>query len=223
MTMTAVAVQQNGTPRQQYNPRQSHSSSSNTPLQQQPRSQSSAGASIAQIRRQEAPLQNGTGSMNSRSAISNDPVQVVNGDRQATDNGQQAFYPTDRTVQVPGNTATNYRLFAQERPNSAPNGIGDSSDSEADGNRRNRRASRPRALLHRAKSDFGPFGGEEQDSSDDSNQVWGARHGFEDHYASEEYVSQLANVGSSFPSHDHAFFYMSFYLVSSFLIPKHVL
>lgn len=30
---------------------------------------------------------------------------------------------------------------------------------------------------------------------------WGTRHGFEDHYSSEEYVSQLANVGFAFSCH----------------------
>ncbi len=203
--MTAVAVQQNGAPRPQYNPRQSPRSAANITLPQQPRPQSYAGASIAQIRRQEVPLQNGTGSMNSRSAVSNDPIQVTNGEQPAGENGTQTFF-SERTTGASGNGASDRRMSVPVRPTSAPNGAGDSSDSEIDRNRHNGRALRPKAFLKRARSDFGPFG-EEQDSSDDTQVPrWGARHGFEDHYASEEYVSQLANVCCSSPSHNRTFF-----------------
>jgi regulator-associated protein of mTOR len=58
-------------------------------------------------------------------------------------------------------------------------------------------------MLLRSKSDYGPRG---DDSPLEEIQDWGARHGFEDHYASEEYVSQLANVGCTFHfSHDLSF------------------
>lgn len=57
------------------------------------------------------------------------------------------------------------------------------------------RRARPKNLLLRAKSDFGPRGDTStEESPERDNQDWGARHGFEDHYQSEEYVSQLANV-----------------------------
>lgn len=79
------------------------------------------------------------------------------------------------------------RASLQERPSSAPNGIAEQDDSEIE-----RPARRPKPLLQRAKSDFGPRG--EDPDVEDEVQDWGARHGFEDHYASEEYVSQLANV-----------------------------
>ncbi|KAI1004732.1 Target of rapamycin complex 1 subunit [Podosphaera aphanis] len=63
---------------------------------------------------------------------------------------------------------------------------------------------RPQILLQRTKSDFGPKqsdpGNAKQNDEEDSdsqadggNSEWGTRHGFEDHYSSEEYVSQLAN------------------------------
>ncbi|KAI9740091.1 MAG: hypothetical protein M1818_004842 [Claussenomyces sp. TS43310] len=47
--------------------------------------------------------------------------------------------------------------------------------------------------LLRVRSDLGPRGDSFEPLPDTERQVWGARHGFEDHYASEEYVSQLAN------------------------------
>jgi regulator-associated protein of mTOR len=54
-------------------------------------------------------------------------------------------------------------------------------------------------LLKRSKSDYGPRGGEESEESYDNEAPdWGARHGFEGHYASEEYVSQLANVSRTY-------------------------
>lgn len=39
---------------------------------------------------------------------------------------------------------------------------------------------------------------EEPEPTEDDIPEWGARHGFEDHYQSEDIISQLANV--SFPS-----------------------
>jgi hypothetical protein len=56
------------------------------------------------------------------------------------------------------------------------------------------------AQLQRSKSDIGPRGEDQESLADDDIPDWGARHGFEDHYASEEYVSQLANVSRSFLS-----------------------
>lgn len=48
--------------------------------------------------------------------------------------------------------------------------------------------------LQRSKSDFAPRPLAEQEDSDDEMQVWGARHGFEDHYQSEHIITQLATV-----------------------------
>lgn len=92
----------------------------------------------------------------------------------------------------------------QNRPTSGPDGKASSSDnmnprdSTNDDSDREVVRRRPQALLHRSKSDFGPRG-DDSDSQrpDNDNKDWGARHGFEDHYASEEYVSQLANVSCS--------------------------
>jgi hypothetical protein len=35
---------------------------------------------------------------------------------------------------------------------------------------------------------------DESNHTDDEHYEWGARHGFEDHYQSEDIISQLANV-----------------------------
>jgi regulator-associated protein of mTOR len=82
------------------------------------------------------------------------------------------------------------RSSVQTRPTSARV---DSSQDESEPDRRPRR---PKPLLQRAKSDFGPRAerGEDPESqTEEEIQDWGARHGFEDHYESD-YVSQLANV-----------------------------
>lgn len=51
--------------------------------------------------------------------------------------------------------------------------------------------------LQRSKSDYGPRG-EEAEEHEEDGQDWGARHGFDGHYASDEFVSQLVHVSGSF-------------------------
>lgn len=181
--MTAVAVQQSGAHHQQYNPRQSpHSSNMSTPHQSRPQSYISSAA------RQEAPIQNGTGVlMNPRPAVSNDPVLPVNG------HGRAGVITTSSTESVQRSAR---RGSFSGRPTSAPHGTDGNADSSQDEGTRNRRAvrRRPKSLLQRSKSDYGPGGNDSQ--TEDEIQDWGARHGFEDHYQSEEFVSQLANVSS---------------------------
>jgi regulatory associated protein of mTOR len=195
MTMTAVAVQQHAAHRQQYSPRQSpHSSNMSSAHQSRPESYSSTSA--AQIQRQEAPLQNGSSSaMIPRHAVSNDPVPVVNGSRPTAAESSTAVVRTQANTSDFGDKGKR-RASVQDRPSSAPNGTGETSpeDSETDRSRRRR----PKPLLQRSKSDFGPRGEDQESQVDEDIQDWGARHGFEDHYASEEYVSQLANVSCSF-------------------------
>lgn len=192
MTMTAVAVQQNGPHRQQYNPRQSsHSSSMSSPQQSRPQSYTSP--MPGQMQRQEPPIQNGNAaSMNHRPAVSNDPVQTNGNRSQASDNDRRSSTSTSRGVMDIGDL--DRQLSRRTRPTSAPHGVAESSPDDSEVERRRRR---PAPLLQRAKSDYGPRG-EDPDSQEDDVQDWGARHGFEDHYASEEYVSQLANVGRTF-------------------------
>jgi regulator-associated protein of mTOR len=146
------------------------------------------------MQRQEPPIQNGgSATMSSRPPVSNDLVQVVNGNR-TSDADRQSLTPAAKSISEASDSARERRASLQQRPSSAPNGTGSSpDDSETDRNTR-----RPKPLLHRAKSDFGPRGEEPDSQAEDDIQDWGARHGFEDHYASEEYVSQLANVGCTF-------------------------
>lgn len=192
MTMTAVAVQQNGGHPHQYNPRQSPHSSAGTSSHAS-RPQSYVSTPTGQIQRQEAALQNGTSAvMSHRPTVSNDPVAILNGNTQP-DQDQQASASTSRSTTVNGVVAHDRRLSLQGRPTSAPGANGESSQDESDIPRR-----RPKPLLKRAKSDFGPRGEDPDSLTDEEILDWGARHGFEDHYASEEYVSQLANVSCSF-------------------------
>ena len=59
-------------------------------------------------------------------------------------------------------------------------------------------AKRP-GQLQRSKSDYGPRGEEPvQQEEEEDGHDWGARHGFDGHYASDDFVIQLANVSSSF-------------------------
>jgi regulatory associated protein of mTOR len=196
MTMTAVAVQQHAAHRQQYSPRQSpHSSNMSSAHQSRPESYSSSSA--AQTQRQEPPLQNGGSSaMHSRPAVSNDPIPMVNRTRLSSGESSASG---GRTQPTAGDSVDkgNRRASLQARPTSAPNGTGETSPDESEPDRRRRR---PKPLLQRSKSDFGPRGEDQESQADDEVQDWGARHGFEDHYASEEYVSQLANVSRPFLS-----------------------
>lgn len=192
--MTAVAVQQqHGGHRQQYNSRQSsHSSNVSSTHQSRPQSYTSS-----HLPRQEPPIQNGTSSpMNPRPAVSNDPVQVVNGHPPTLSdvNRRRPSSPSGRATPVAGNSGRNSSASIQARPTSAPGISGDSSPEDSG---RNRRRKRPNLLI-RSKSDFGPRGEDPDSETEEDVQDWGARHGFEDHYASEEYVSQLANVSCAF-------------------------
>jgi len=54
---------------------------------------------------------------------------------------------------------------------------------------------RPKPPLLRSKSDYVVRReAQEQEPVEDESYDWGARHGFEDHYQSEDIISQLANV-----------------------------
>jgi regulator-associated protein of mTOR len=189
--MTAVAVQQHGSHRPQYNTQSSHSANMSSPQQSRPQSYTSASG---QGQRQEPPLQNGNSAiMSPRPTVSNDPVQMNGTRSQATSHDRRSSTSTARIAADTGRL--DRRSSIQARPTSAPHGVAESSPDDSEVEQRRRR---PRLLLQRAKSDFGPRP-EDLDSEDEDMQDWGARHGFEDHYASEEYVSQLANVGRSFP------------------------
>lgn len=190
--MTAVTVHQHGAHRQQYNPRQSpHSSNGPSPGQSRPQSYTSSAS--AQMRQEPIlpPSMNGTsGVLNPRPLVSNDTVQVVNGNGTFDIDGRSAS-PTNRPT---GESARERRSAPlQARPTPVPTAESSQDESETD-----RSKHRAKQLLRRSKSDYGPRAEDLDSQAEDEMQDWGARHGFEDHYASEEYVSQLANVSCAF-------------------------
>ena len=70
----------------------------------------------------------------------------------------------------------------------------DDDDDDDDGDdSRPVRPSKPPLL--RSKSDHIGLRRDDGDRADEEFSEWGARHGFEDHYQSEDIISQLANVG----------------------------
>jgi regulator-associated protein of mTOR len=70
----------------------------------------------------------------------------------------------------------------------------DDDDDDDDGDdSRPVRPSKPPLL--RSKSDHIGLHRDDGDRADEQFSEWGARHGFEDHYQSEDIISQLANVG----------------------------
>ena len=67
-------------------------------------------------------------------------------------------------------------------------------------------AKRPRKpLLVRSKSEHVGLRADDADHSDDEILEWGARHGFEDHYQSEDIISHLANVSAFGPCSRYPF------------------
>ena len=191
--MTAVAaVQQHGSQRQEYTPRQS----SNGPTSSQSRPPNYTPGSISQTSGHEVPSQNEIYAVaDPRADLSS--AQVQNSKRTRPQASETAMQPSASSsaqdTNAPALSVISRRASIQARPTSAPNGVGEASDEG--GTQRNGR--RPNLLLQRAKSDIG-IRVEDTDSQSDETQDWGARHGFEDHYASEEYVSQLANVSLLF-------------------------
>ncbi|KAL3420387.1 meiotic regulator-interacting [Phlyctema vagabunda] len=194
--MTAVAVQQ-GAQRQPYNPRNSPHSSNVSPQQSRPQSYTSSGPS----RRSEtepAIMNGGSNGTNGVGAPSdNQRVSRSNG---YTQNGTGTPSSDSRPRQMSSaSTSTeleqtlNRRLSLQLRPATATTAESSQDDSDMERSRRPRRI-----LLQRSKSDYGLRGNDADSQADEDVQDWGARHGFEDHYASEEYVSQLASLASGF-------------------------
>lgn len=140
----------------------------------------------AQYAEVSGPRQNGT-------ARSVSPGHAAPSPGQPTMNGRRAA-----TSPVPASTS--------QRPSSAP---GDNQGAppapRADGGHSDNAGQRPavarpnKPTLHRSKSEYGLRQGE-TDDADEEHYEWGARHGFEDHYQSEDIISQLANVSDIFLS-----------------------
>jgi regulator-associated protein of mTOR len=204
--MTAVAYQQRSQPRQQYSPRQSPRSSTKT--HSTPQSQTQANNSYASAHAQTDEHSNDSSSNGAPNTMSVRIPASNESFRSDVATGGQASSRDSASITLIANGSTNGSTSArdtkqpdQNRPTSAPGGKVTSSDnlnprdSTNEDSDRELARRRPQDFLHRSRSDFGPQG-DDSDSHrhDGDNKDWGARHGFEDHYASEEYVSQLANV-----------------------------
>ncbi|TGO84970.1 hypothetical protein BPOR_0445g00020 [Botrytis porri] len=184
--MTAVAVQ-HGAPRQQHDLHRSNPApklDSPSGQQPQPQNHTFATAPNSQQLPHSSPAMNGMngmlGTMNSRHTVSNDPIQPVNGVEAGS-----AYAPANLD-RINGTSQNG----SSTRPTTSTGATAESSqdDSEPDKIRR-----RPAALLQRSKSDYGPRGEDANVDMEEDIQDWGERHGFGTNYASEEYVSQLAN------------------------------
>jgi regulatory associated protein of mTOR len=211
--MTAVAVQQRNPQRQQYNPRQSpHSSTKSQP--QTPGQSYSAGS--ANNTRRQTPQTPATSSSaagsdgavstaSSRSVINNDTRRAggANGASTVATQSTMAFSIVNAAAVAMNGNIERRRSDVDvglSRRNQSSSALSRRNVTHEDSEQGEVMRRRPKPLLQRAKSDYGPRGEESDDHHDSDTQDWGARHGFEDHYASEEYVSQLANVSRSFHS-----------------------
>ncbi|KAA8569893.1 hypothetical protein EYC84_002236 [Monilinia fructicola] len=195
--MTAVALQ-HGTPRQQHNPHRSSlspnlispSGQQQPQPQPQPQSYTSDTALTSKQLQNSSPVINGMNgtlaTMNLRHTVSNDPVQPVNG----TEAG--SAYPHVNSGRI-HTMAQNGSTPASTRPPTSAGVAGVTAESSQEDSEPDKIRRRPTPLLQRSKSDFGPRGEDIDTNMEDDVQDWGERHGFGTNYASEEYVSQLAN------------------------------
>ncbi len=204
--MTAVALPQRSHPTQQYSPRQSPRSS--TKSSTTPQSQIQSNNSYAPTQAHADEDSNDSSSNGAPRVVSvRTPASSGSFRSDAATGGQTSsrdsapLSPIANGSSNGAATAKDAKQSDQNRPTSAPgskvtnsdnSNLRDSTNEDSD---RELARRRPQAFLHRSRSDFGPRG-DDSDSQrhDGDNKDWGARHGFEDHYASEEYVSQLANV-----------------------------
>ncbi|RDW61312.1 putative wd repeat-containing protein mip1 protein [Coleophoma crateriformis] len=184
--MTAVAVQQ-GAPRPQYNPRQS-SHSSNVSLQHAQTQSYASGA--PHIQPADAATNGSLNGIDGSERSEGNVRSASNGVQNGT--GRQASIRRDRQMSAASTTtesdsAPMRRVSLYSRPATAR---ADSSQDESVFDQARRPA---RATLRRSKSDYGPRFEEPESQGEEEMLEWGARHGFEDVYAEEEYVSQLAS------------------------------
>ena len=124
-------------------------------------------------------------------------------------NGQQSRGHNHTASATLTRRASDGHGSSSRRPSSAPGNkgkgtvafmMGGASDDDDNDDSSAPRQRRPKAQLIRSKSDFG-LRAEEGDATEDEQNhepisEWGARHGFEDHYQSEDIISQLANVST---------------------------
>lgn len=137
--------------------------------------------------------------MESRSELNGTSAPVGNSNgvdarQQPLANGSR---PRENAVNGNSNGNGNGNGDADQRPSSAPgrrNGNTPLETRDDIESERSRRPSKP--LLLRSKSEYAQRirDRDEPDQVEEEIPEWGARHGFEDHYQSEDIISQLANV-----------------------------
>lgn len=91
---------------------------------------------------------------------------------------------------------------SSKRPSSAPGvnnnlAVGSLSRSSTDVSDSMAPARPTKPALLRSKSEYAALRNDEEEHTIEERREWGARHGFEDHYQSQDIISQLANVRSS--------------------------
>ncbi|KAH8590222.1 raptor N-terminal caspase like domain-containing protein [Bisporella sp. PMI_857] len=179
--MTAIAVQHNGAHHQS-----PHSPNGPSPHQSRPQSYTSP---RGQIHRQDASVQHdGRQVTSQRSVDNNERIRTINGGDSPSTRPESE---SSKGKHMPRNGDGRDRrlsLQAQAAPSHGTHAESSQDESERDVPRW-----RPKPLLQRSKSDYGPQGEDRDSHEGEEIPDYGARHGFEDHYASEEYVSQLAN------------------------------
>lgn len=198
--MTAVGLQ----PQPQPQPHRSAPQSSSSNVSSRPSTSQFPQAHAQPVR----PEPRSSPQTSHRPALSNEPVNGGGGGggggsrHPALDNARkQAASIT--------NGASQRRASLQSRPIYAPNGAAESLEvpdaaapAPAAAGVASTVTAASKPLLVRAKSDVGPLQNlEREEVVEEDISGFGARHGFDDHYASEEYVSQLANVSRPFPLH----------------------
>jgi regulator-associated protein of mTOR len=91
---------------------------------------------------------------------------------------------------------------SSKRPSSAPGiknnlAVGSLNRSSTDVSDSMVPARPTKPALLRSKSEYASLRNDEEEHTIEERREWGARHGFEDHYQSQDIISQLANVRSS--------------------------
>lgn len=187
--MTAVAVQHSAYSAQDQHPNLAASTSLKPSIQQQSRRSSAHSTShgAARVARDGSPANGSSSTMTfhqQHTALSG----AHQAPQQALLNGNNGYRAND--VSADDDSASD------RRPSTAPGNkqqlaIRTTSFDDSDREQPKRRSKPP---LLRSKSEHIMRNYEETDQTDDEVHDWSARHGFEDHYQSEDIISHLANV-----------------------------
>lgn len=196
--MTTVALQQSSgayyPAREESNPAGAPSSSTRSTMQQQHQQRrTSASGSFATSRvardgqATAAIMANGTSPAMPSHHHHASPNGVQQPHASALVNGSDGYHANGTTIDDDA---------AERRPFTAPGNkhqltIRTSSFDESD---RDQPTRRPKPPLLRSKSEHMMRNFDDSDQTDEELHDWSARHGFEDHYQSEDIISHLANV-----------------------------